>query len=469
MQNLTQVVDTFPSVIIPNNADGLPIEVSVIGQLGHGAGNQLFSKVVARQQGHKNFIDQHDEPSAKLGSTNLPLNDPSALYSFAVGSKGHPFHCHAGNRFFTAVSGSGGTQLRFSVARLKEIVKDPKLFIQSMHFINIPADCMFTVRFGGGTWHQFLPLTRNGVHPAFFALSYHANELGGDLSDNQKEKVLTNEASIPALTELLPDTVNDLLDSKLFQAEQIPTTTLALDAPSGTFHRVVCDNVRGPIGRLRGFFGTWERASGFVTQTNQRSKIKELNYTPKESLLSKHLADETIHHDDSFIYSLHGSGYNGHSATHLLQSALEGFLLNPPQGVSWLMSFRNTLVKPLGLRTSRLGCPVSSLLLKNQQNLFANRYPVLDQHIDSKDRIAQVVLGADDKHLKFRSCISVHIIDDETLEIRLGSRVHCKNLFGRFYMSAINNVHRNYVSPTMLRKAVDYVISQEGLSLNLKQ
>ncbi len=464
MQNLTQVVETFPSVVIPNNAGGLPIEVSVIGQLGHGAGNQLFAKVVARQEGHKNFIDELDEPSAKLGSTNLPLNDPSSLYSFVVGPKGHPFHCHAGNRFFTAVSGSGGAQLRFSVAPLTKIVKDPNLFVQSMHFINIPADCMFTVRFGGGTWHQFLPLSRNGLHPAFFALSYHANELGGDLSDSLKEKVLTNEANIPALTELLPDTVNALLHSKLFQAEKVPTTTLALDAPAGTFHRVVCDNVRGPMGVLRGSLGGQGNASGFITQASQRPKIKELNYTPKESLLHKHLADERIHHDDSFIYTLQGSGYNQKSATDLLETALEGFLLSPSKGVSWLMSLRNILVKPLGLRTSSLGCPVSSLLLENQENLFANRYPVLDQHIDNRDRIAQVVLGADDKHLKFRSCISVHIIDDETVEITLGSRVHCKNLFGRFYMSAIDYVHRNYVSPTMLRKAVDYVILQEELS-----
>jgi len=43
----------------------------------------------------------------------------------------------------------------------------------------------------------------------------------------------------------------------------------------------------------------------------------------------------------------------------------------------------------------------------------------------------------------------------------LGTRVHCKNFFGRFYMAAIDYVHRHYVTPTMLRLAVEYAMVQE--------
>ncbi len=190
-----------------------------------------------------------------MGDANIYLDDPSSLYSFVVGPRGHPFHRHAGNRFFTAISGSGGAQLRFSTAPLKKITKDPNSFLESLHFINIPADCLFTVRFGGGTWHQFIPLSRNSLHPAFFALSYHANELGCYLSEELKEKVLANEATIPALTELLPSNVNVLLQSKDFQAQAVPTTTLSLDAPAGTLHRAVCDTIRCSVGTIRGLFG----------------------------------------------------------------------------------------------------------------------------------------------------------------------------------------------------------------------
>lgn len=125
------------------------------------------------------------------------------------------------------------------------------------------------------------------------------------------------------------------------------------------------------------------------------------------------------------------------------------------------MALRNVLVKPLGLRTSPLGCPVSSLLSPDTSNLFANRYPVLGQSINAADTRAEVILGANDKHLLFRSCVSVEVVDNHHVDVMLGTRVHCKNLFGRFYMSAIDYVHRRYVTPTMLRLAVEYAMVQE--------
>ena len=72
----------------------------------------------------------------------------------------------------------------------------------------------------------------------------------------------------------------------------------------------------------------------------------------------------------------------------------------------------------------------------------------------------QVVLGADDKHLSFRSCVGAEIVSDREIHITLGTRVHCKNGFGRFYMGAIDYVHRHYVTPAMLRRAADYAIIQ---------
>ena len=407
-----------------------------------------------------------DEPSVKLGGTNFELGDTTSLYSFVVGPKGHPFHRHAGHRIFTAISGSGGAQLRFSTATPEEMQDDPHKFIEALHFINIPPDCLFTVRFGGETWHQFWPLSKNSLHPVFFALSCHTDELGGNLSEELKRKIIANEANIPALTELLPPEISEMIRSRNFQEAVVPTTTLSLDAPAGTIHRKVCDTFRGSMGILRGAWGSWVGSGGYVTQTDLTKSVIELDSVPESSLLREHLAGEILQHEDTFMLSIQGFDFRGRSASKLLEMLLEGFLMNAPRGVSRLMLIRNILVKPLGLRTSPLGCPVSSLLSNDTKNLFADQYPVLDQKVNTEDTFAQVILGANDKHLKFRSCIAVECVKQDHIKFSLGTRVSCNNLFGKFYISVIDYVHRHYITPTMMRRASDYLIAQLGSRLN---
>ncbi len=457
---LSRIVKTFPSVSISSESGGLPVEVSLIAQMGHGSGDHLFSSISKRQEQHAEFIDELDEPSAKLGAPDFLKNDPSALYTFMVGAKGHPWHRHAGHRIFTAISGSGGAQLRFSSALPEQIADDPQKFVQAMRFVNIPADCLFTVRFGGETWHQFAPLTPQSPHPTFFALSCHTNELGGNLPEHLKQKVIANEADIPTLTELLPPNVQEFLQSDKFQLDKVPVTMLALDAAAGTLHRLACDITRRCMGVLRGKWGTWKDSSGFLSNSGMISAVEELKAAPEGSLLREHFANNPLQHEDTFRLFISGRDLKKMGAERLLSLVLEGFLTNAPQGVSRLMSIRNTLVKPLGLRTSTLGCPVSSLLSKGSDKIFAGKYPVLDQRIAADNSTAEVILGADDKHLSFRACVSVKVIDDRKAEITLGNRVLCKNKFGEFYITAIDAVHRRYVSPTMLRMAADYAITQ---------
>jgi hypothetical protein len=282
---LTKVVQTFPSARIPSRSGGLPVEVSLIAQLGHGSGNHLFQSVLARQKAHRSFVDELDEPSARLGGNDFGKGDPTALYSFVVGAKGHPFHRHAGHRVFTAVSGSGGAQLRFSSASAAQIEADPRSFVRALQYIDIPPDCLFTVRFGGETWHQFAPLARNSLHPAFFALSCHTNELGGTLPEQLKERVLAGEATIPALTELLPQQVLELLDSDPPDAADIPTITLSLDAPLGTLQNAMCKTARGSAGLIRGTWAKWARSSGFTSDNGNGRRVVELERPPPGSLL----------------------------------------------------------------------------------------------------------------------------------------------------------------------------------------
>ena len=53
--------NSFPSTRIPSASGGRPVEVTLIAQLGHGAGDELHQKAGLRQEGHANFIDAFDE------------------------------------------------------------------------------------------------------------------------------------------------------------------------------------------------------------------------------------------------------------------------------------------------------------------------------------------------------------------------------------------------------------------------
>ncbi|WWW36894.1 hypothetical protein V8017_09145 [Stenotrophomonas rhizophila] len=52
---------------------------------------------------------------------------------------------------FTAIAGSGGAQLRFSTVSDAQLQQDPAAFVRALRCIDVPPDCLFTVRFGSGT------------------------------------------------------------------------------------------------------------------------------------------------------------------------------------------------------------------------------------------------------------------------------------------------------------------------------
>ena len=456
-----EVVSTFPSASLPSHCGGLPVEVSLIAQLGHGSGNQLYAAALRRQRAHPDFVDELDEPSTRLAGPDFGKGEHSALFSFAVGANGHPFHRHAGHRVFTAVSGSGGAQLRFSTASQEQIEHDPRSFLSALRYVDIPPDCLFTVRFGGGTWHQFTARREQGRHPVLFALSCHTDELGGALDARARQSVMAGSAGIATLTELLPRAVSDLLQREPIQHDQVPVTRLSLDAAPGTFRHGLHRVMRCFAGLLRGAWNTLHDAPGFVTVGDRPWVVEQLSQVPRESLLQEHL--QQYDHQDTFRLTVRGAGYASLSAQQVLAEVLQGFLVRRPAGVSLLMRVRNVLVKPLRLRTSPLGCPVSSLLSQHSGAVFAGKYPVLTSRIDAGDKRSQVLLGADDRHLLFRSCVGVHIVSDSQIDFTLGTRVHYRNTFGRMYMSLIDRVHRTYIAPAMLRNAVASAAQQHAL------
>lgn len=456
MPGVTRMDRSFPGISLPSQGGGSPVEVTLITQLGIGAGDQLVRDAGARQSAHPRFIDALDEPSARLGGMHMAQQDPSSLYSFAVGPQGHPFHRHAGPRMFTAVSGSGGAQLRFSTASDAQLKEDPAAFIHALRFIDVPPDCLFTVRFGSGTWHQFV--SKRTPHPALFALSCHANDHSGPLSDAQRARVEADTADIPSLTDTLPPQLQALLAQT--DLHSVPSVSLSLHALPRSWAGRLCAATRDVIGRLRTALHGLRPIRGYVSRPASGYAVSHHRAAPQDSLLQQALPQGS-HHQDYVSLTLPAHALPGRSARRTLETVLDGFMLNPPAGVGQLMAVRNVLVAPLRLRTSPLGCPVSSLLSEDRSQVFASRFPVLGQLVDSEDRSAEVLLGADDRHLRFRSCVRVERLDDGRVRVSLGTRVRTHNAFGRFYMAMIDRTHRRYISPALLRMAVAHALAPE--------
>jgi hypothetical protein len=449
----TRRTATFPFVSLPTGPGRLPVEVSLVARLAHGAGDKLYYESALRQGEHGRFIDALDEPSAKLGNTDLARGDATALYSFGVGHRGHPFHRHAGHRVFTAVSGSGGALLRFSSATPEDLERDPDSFVRAMQVVDVPADCLFTVRFSGDTWHQFITRDARGRHPAFFALSTHTNELGGALADDLRRRVMAGDGDIPSLTELLPGRVLQHLAATPAALARAPVTALSLHDRPGGLLEAACRRVRSLAGRLQRWRIARGVRPGYVSELATAQVAESARLAP-DSLLRTQLCDRVIHHEDRFTLALPSRGLPERDAAAWLALVLEGFLASRPRGVTRMMAMRNLLVRPLGLRTSELGCPVSSLLSTAAPARFADRFPVHAFEIAGDGRGAQVVLGADDKHLVFRSCVAVRLVEDGVVEFELSNRIACRNAFGRFYVAVIDWPHRKFVAPTMLAHAI---------------
>ena len=328
-------------------------------------------------------------------------------------------------------------------------------FARTLRRIRIPPDCLFTVRFGGGTWHQFA--SNHRAHPALFALSCHSNELAGAMDEQARAQVQRNAADIPSPTEVLPEA--HWPSAATLAAAPLLQLSLQAAPPSLCAH--LCARTRALFGPLRRI--PLRPLRGFVERATPAYPI-HARAAASDGLLPTALPHS--HYQDQTTLRLDSAQVTHHAASALLADVLEGFLRNPPAGVGHLMALRNRLVAPLRLRTSPLGCPVSSLLSTDRSRLFAGRYPVLDAHIDDGDTRAEVLLGADDRHLRFRSSVRVQRCADGHIEISLGTRVQTRNAFGRLYMALIDAAHRHYVAPALLRRAVEHALAPELADLD---
>lgn len=206
-------------VTITTGYNRLPVEVTIVGKFDENAAKEFITLGFKQQLQHKNYIDEFNEQSACIGQPNFPNKkistdpnyDPTAVYTFGIDIRDLVFHRHEGHRIIIGVAGKKGCILRFSLCTPDEAKSDPSLFVKQMYQVNIPEGRMFVLRFHGTVYHQFSPVDPS--ENAYFAVSVHSNEIGG-LSGKLLDTVLSNEGSIPLLTEPAPENVLKLLAQK---------------------------------------------------------------------------------------------------------------------------------------------------------------------------------------------------------------------------------------------------------------
>jgi hypothetical protein len=122
------------------------------------------------------------------------------------------------------------------------------------------------------------------------------------------------------------------------------------------------------------------------------------------------------------------------------RNAAERMMGHSPRWIEALLTLRNLLVAPFGLKTSGKG--------ENPPRETIGLFPILTQTPH------RLVAGFDDKHLDFRVVVDVAASgpDSETgQQVTATTLVRTHNLFGRIYLAIILPFHRVIV-PAMLRK-----------------
>jgi hypothetical protein len=117
--------------------------------------------------------------------------------------------------------------------------------------------------------------------------------------------------------------------------------------------------------------------------------------------------------------------------------AAQRMIARQPRWAEALVTLRNILVTPLGLKTSG----ASETPPREMIGLF----PVLSATPD------RLVAGFDDKHLDFRIVVDVAASGATTQNVTLTTLVLTHNWLGRTYLAIILPFHR-LIAPTLLRQ-----------------
>jgi hypothetical protein len=168
-----------------------------------------------------------------------------------------------------------------------------------------------------------------------------------------------------------------------------------------------------------------------------------MSYTiPKNSIINKSI--KKLDYYDSFELVLpNPENYSVDYLTTKLFSTLPGW-------INTLMSIRDAIVGPLGLRTGK-DKPVENVDkdVKYEAGSNAGYFTILIRNEN------EIILSGDDKHLYFRISVLKEDCENENIKIHLTTIVIYHNIFGKIYFFFVKPFHRLIVKAMLnqLKKA----------------
>lgn len=120
-------------------------------------------------------------------------------------------------------------------------------------------------------------------------------------------------------------------------------------------------------------------------------------------------------------------------------TAAQQMLAVPPAWIRGLLSVRDRMVSPFGVKTAND--------IARDHGERCGLFPILSKTPE------RVILGLDDRHLDFRIVIDAHRIDANAVRILVTTLVKRHNLFGRAYLFAIMPFHKLIVRALLARVA----------------
>jgi hypothetical protein len=120
---------SFPTAHITSRGGGLPIEVSLIAQLGPGAGDRLCREAAARQRGHGSFAEALDEPAATLAATDIDRGKPRRCIPSRWARRVIPFIATLDIGYSRRYQAAAGHSCAFSTASDAQLAQSPQAFV----------------------------------------------------------------------------------------------------------------------------------------------------------------------------------------------------------------------------------------------------------------------------------------------------------------------------------------------------
>jgi hypothetical protein len=134
-----------------------------------------------------------------------------------------------------------------------------------------------------------------------------------------------------------------------------------------------------------------------------------------------------------------------------IDSVTRAIFLTMPQWITELLELRNTIVRPLGLKTS-----IDAVQSNGQDELKPGTavgvFEILDRKLDE-----EIVLGEDDKHLDYRVSVRLEQAEGKCWVV-VSTVVKFNNWLGKAYFVPIRPVHKIIV-PAMMRYGLESSIS----------